>query len=126
MDPIRATISRAIADFAREQIRPVAAALAMWTIAGLLALVVVGFAIGGAYSAIEAPLGPIAASFIMAGIALVLLIIMILLANRQISRVGKTSAPPPSEPPAEGLGSVAAAFAYGFAKGLGRRRKRSQ
>jgi hypothetical protein len=126
MDPIRAMISRAMADFARDQIRPVAAALAMWTIAALLALVVVGFAIGGVYSAIEAPLGPIAASFIMAGIALLFVIVLVLMANRQISRLGNTTAPQPSEPPVEGLGSVAAAFAYGFAKGLGRRRRRSQ
>ena len=125
MDPIRTTISRAISGFARDRLRPVMAALAMWTIAAVLLLVVIGFALAGTYSAIEAPLGPIAASFIMAGIALVLAILLILLANRRISRIETKASRTPTEPPSEGFGSVAAAFAFGLARGLGRRRKDS-
>jgi len=123
---IRAIISQAVAGFARDQIRPVIVAVALWTIAALLMLVVIGFMVAGIYVAIEAPLGPIAASFIMAGIVLILAAILILLANRQVSRAGRPAAPAATEstePPTDGIASVSAAFAFGLAKGLGRRKK---
>ena len=70
MQPFRLAILRLAGDVVRDQARRAAMAVGMWTIAFLLVLTTIGFAIGGVYSAIEAPLGPVAASYILAGIAL--------------------------------------------------------
>lgn len=131
MEAIRAALARAVSGFAQDLLKPVVAAVIMWTIAAVLFLVVIGFVIAGTYHAIEAPLGPVAASFIMAAIALVPAMILIMVANSTISRIGakpaKPAPPPaapPPEPPAAGFGDIATAFAFGFARGLGRRRKK--
>ena len=129
MQPVRLAILRLAGDLVRDQARRAAMAAGMWTIAFLLVLTALGFAIGGVYSAIEAPLGPIAASFILAALALVLAISLVMVAGRSIRRGRRTRRDAIKEfadehPRASGIGDVSAAFAYGFAKGLTRRRKR--
>lgn len=131
MEVIRAALARAVSGLAQDLVKPVVMAVIMWTIAAILFLVVIGFVVSGIYHAIEAPLGPVAASFIMAAIALVPAIVLIMVANSSIARIGAkppTPVAPPVAPPrettVEGLGNIAAAFAFGFAKGLGRRRKK--
>jgi len=130
MEFLRATVGKIVGDFAKQQIRPVATALMLWTIAFLLALVMVGFVLAGIYSAIEAELGPIAAAFIMAGGSALVAIILVFAANWQLSRMQKP--PKPEETPvapdggttAANFGTMAASFAYGFVSGIGSRRRR--
>ena len=124
MDQLRAAITGALTDFIREHIRRIAMALGFLTVAFILVLVALGFAIGGVYAAIAAPLGPIAASFIMAGIALLPAIALVAMAGRGSKEDKKSRRPTTTEPETGGLGSVVAAFAYGFARGIRRRPKR--
>jgi hypothetical protein len=128
MHPLRLAIMRLLGDLARDQARRAVMAVSMWTVAFLLILTALGFAVGGVYSAIEAPLGSIAASFILAGMTLALALLLVFLAGRYL-RQGRRSRHEAIDefaeehPRATGIGDVAAAFAYGLAKGLTKRRK---
>lgn len=112
----------------REQVRSASVAGVLYLIAFLVLVVALGFTIGGIYSAIEAPLGPIAASFIVAGGLAVLAVIFIIGANMALRR-GKRrreaalDAFVEEHRTATGLGGIAGAFALGLAQGLARRRR---
>jgi len=129
MWPLRLAFFRLAGDLARDRAKRVILAISMWTVAFLLVLTAIGFAVGGVYAAIAAPLGPIAASFILAGIVLALALMLIFVAGRSLRR-GRSSRREAIDefagehPGATGIGDVAGAFAYGLAKGLTKRRKR--
>ncbi len=129
MEPVRSAIVRLLGDLARDQVGRVVMAVTMWTLAFIIFLVALGFAIGGIYSAIAAPLGPIAASFIVAGGALVITLLLVLLARSGLSRGRRHRRAEIDEftdghPGATGVGDIVAAFSYGLVQGLTRRRKR--
>ncbi len=129
MATMRATVLRLVGDLVRDEVRRAVMAVALWTLAFLLILVAAGFAVGGIYSAIEAPLGPVAASFIVAGGALVLAIILVLIANSALRRGRAVRREAIDEfaddyPKASGLGDVVGAFGIGLVQGLAKRRKR--
>jgi hypothetical protein len=103
-------------------------AVTLWTFAFVLLLVSLGFVIGGIYAAIAAPLGPIAASFIVAGIALFATLVLVLIAGRGLRAGRRTRHDAIGEfaddhPAATGVGDIVAAFAYGLVQGLTRRRR---
>lgn len=125
MIPIRTMLGRLVADFAKRQVQPVGNAAMLWGAAFLLFLLVIGFVIAGIYAAFEAWLGPIAAAFIMAGIALIGALILVFAAKQQIERLKEPSKPPPLREggEAESVGNIAASFAYGFFNGIGRKRR---
>jgi len=128
MEPLRLAILRLAGDLVRDQARRVLVAVSFWTIAFLLVLTAIGFALGGIYSAIEAPLGPVAASFILAGIAVAAALLLMFVGNRNLSRGRRRRHEAMDEfadehPRASGIADVTAAFAFGLAKGLAKRRK---
>ena len=129
MASMRTTVLRLVGDLVRDEVRRAVMAVALWTLAFLLILVAGGFAIGGIYSAIEAPLGPIAASFIVAGGALFFAIVLVLAANSALRRGRAVRREAIDEfaddhPRAAGLGDVVGAFGVGLVQGLAKRRKR--
>ena len=129
MQSMRLAILRLAGDVVRDQARRAAIAVGMWAIAFFLVLTTIGFAIGGVYSAIEAPLGPVAASFILAGIALGTTLLLFFVASRSLRQGRRSRRKAIDEfarehPKASGVGDVTAAFAFGLAKGLAKRRKR--
>ena len=129
MASLRMTVMRLVGDLVRDEIRRGAMAAMLWFLAFLLLLVAIGFAIGGVYSAIEAPLGPVAASFIVGGGALVLGLLLVFIANRSLRRGREVRREAIDEfaddhPRAADLGDIVGAFAIGLAQGLAKRRKR--
>lgn len=129
MASMRTTILRLVGELVRDEIRRGIMALALWSLAFLLILLALGFGVGGIYSAIEAPLGPVAASFIVAGGALFLAIILVLIANSSLRR-GRTVRREAIDefaddhPKASGVGDIVGAFGIGLVQGLAKRRKR--
>ncbi len=128
MDPLRSAISRLAGDLIRDRMKRGMTALSLWTLAFVLLLVAIGFAISGIYAAIEAPLGPIAARFIVAAGVLVFALLLIVSANRSLRRGRKSRGAAMDgfagdHPDATSVGNVAAAFAFGLVQGLIRRRK---
>ena len=127
MQSMRLAILRLAGDVVRDQARRAAVAVGVWAIAFFLVLTTIGFAIGGVYSAIEAPLGPVAASFILAALGTALLLVFV--ASRSLRQGRRSRRKAIDEfalehPKASGIGDVTAAFAFGLAKGLTKRRKR--
>ena len=129
MASMRTTVLRLVGDIVRDEVRRSVMAVAMWSLAFVLILVALGFAIGGVYSAIAAPLGPVAASFIVAGGALVLAIVLVLIVNGSFRR-GRTIRREAIDefaedhPRAAGIGDIVGAFGIGLVQGLAKRRKR--
>lgn len=131
MEPVRSAIVRLIGDLARDQMKRAVGAMTLWTLAFILLLVALGFAIGGIYSAIASGLGPIAASFIVAAGALVIAGLFVLIARQSLSSGRRSRRAEIDEftddhPGATGLGDIVAAFGFGVVQGLTRRRRRRQ
>jgi len=132
MLPWLSAIARLGGDLAQREIGRLAAVLAFWVLGGLLAFGAIGFVVGGIYISIATPLGPIAASFIMAGGLFVMALIAFFVASRR----GRSVRPvrPSVQVAAEleldeapgpraSVAAVVAAFAFGLARGFTRRRK---
>lgn len=120
-------LGRAAGEIAEREVRRLAILAVMWLAAALMVLVALGFATGAVYAAIEAELGPVWAALIMAGGFVVLGLFLVLAASRRGRRPDRGAGvvmpeERPGDPPAN-LAAVAAAFAYGFARGIGRRRR---
>lgn len=129
MASMRATILRLVGDIVRDEIRRSVRAVAMWILAFILILLALGFAIGGIYSAIAGPLGPVAASFIVAGGALILALLLIMAVSMSFSRGHSIRREAIDEfkedhPRASGVGDIVGAFGIGLVQGLAKRRKR--
>jgi len=131
MASLRTTVLRLAGDLVRDEIRRIGVAVAMWTLAFLMIIVALGFAIGGVYSAIAAPLGATAASFIVAGGVLVLAILLVAIAAGSLRR-GRTvrreaiSEFAEDHPRAAGIGDIAGQFSVGLFRGFTRRRTRKK
>ncbi|MCW5698028.1 MAG: hypothetical protein KIS96_15005 [Bauldia sp.] len=123
-------IAKTAADAARDSARRIAIAATLWLLAAIFFLAALGFAVGSIYTAIANEVGPVSAGFIVAGGFLFLAIVFAAVAMIRSRRdEGKAPDDPlavareadPARP--GGMGAVAASFAYGFARGLSRRRK---
>jgi uncharacterized membrane protein YedE/YeeE len=118
-------------DLVQREAGRIAKAGALWLLGALIILTALGFLLAGIYLAIANALSPLPALFIMAGGLLVIAMIVFAIAARQGRRPRRS--PPPAELSTElglapeggrsNLAAVAAAFAFGFARGLSRRRR---
>jgi len=129
MASLRTTVLRLAGDLVRDEIRRIGMAIAMWALAFILIIVALGFAIGGIYSAIAAPLGAVAASFIVAGGVLVLAMLLVAIAAGSLRRGRSVRREAINEfaddhPRAVGIGDIAGQFGVGLINELTRRRKR--
>ena len=124
-------LARLGGDLAGKQARRLGEAVALWGLVAVFLLIAMGFAIAGIYAAIRTGLGPIPSLFIMAalfvGLALIVVLVASLRRNRQ-RRADLMAEAPELRMSPEGarlasFGTVAAAFAFGLARGLTRRRK---
>ncbi len=115
-------------DLARREMARIFVAIALWSLAAILILCALGFAVGGVHAAIASGLGPVAARFVMSGGFLALALLTFALAAWR-KRRGRRRRPALDVPGLDvggqrvSLATVAAAFAFGFARGLTRRRK---
>jgi hypothetical protein len=123
-------LAKTAANAAADRARRAAVMAVLGLLAGIFFLVALGFMTGSIYTAIANELGPVSAGFIVAGGFLFLSIVLIAAALIRSNRDKPDSAgvadplaaaADPSKPAS--LSSVASSFAYGFARGLSRRRK---
>jgi len=121
---------KSAAEAARDSARRVAVVVALYLLAAIFFLIALGFITGSVYTAIANEVGPVSAGFIVAGgfifIAAVLVIAAMIRSRADRPEAGEdplglTPGPDPARP--AGLSTVASSFAYGFARGLSRRRK---
>lgn len=121
----------AAAGEAQRRLGAAARSVAFWVVGFLLALVAIGWLGAAAYTALKGVLGPVPAQLIMAGVFVLLAVLSVVLAS--VSTQSRT-APPPAAADQDweaiagsrraGLPTIAAAFAFGLARGLLRRRRR--
>lgn len=128
-------LAKAGGTIAQREIGRIAVTIGLLALAGILALVALGFITAGIYTAIRNELGPVSALFIMAGIFIAMAVIAALVGSRR----GRQKRPrrrviieeeiDPGLPPGSqneklaSLGTVAGAFAFGLARGFVRRRR---
>lgn len=122
--------AKAAADAVADRARRAALMAVLWLLAAIFFLVALGFITGSIYTAIANEVGPVSAGFIVAGGFLfiaVVLVVAAMIRSRQDQPDSATEADPlvaaadPNKPAS--VSSVASSFAYGFARGLSRRRK---
>jgi type VI protein secretion system component VasK len=117
------------ANEAQRRVQGFVRSIAFWILGLLMALIAIGWLGAAAYTALKQELGPLAAQLILAGIFIVLTVLCIVMAS--VSGRARTAPPPPPDRDWEaitgsrqaGLPTVAAAFAFGLARGLFRRRR---
>lgn len=128
MNWLSATFSVA-ANEAQRRVKGVARSIAFWVFGLVMALIAVGWLGAAAYTALKQGLNPLAAQLIMAGIFVVLTVVCFVVASMS-GRARAAPPPPPVDRDWEaitgsrqaGMPTVAAAFAFGLARGLFRRR----
>jgi hypothetical protein len=120
-------LARVGADVARREVKRLVVMMVFISIAVLCLVLALGFFLAGIFIAIEQSLGPIAASFIMFGGLLVLALVFFLIANRQSGGRKRGRGDLEEEltlaDERPGVAGVAAAFAFGLARGFAKRRK---
>jgi hypothetical protein len=123
-------LAKSAANAAADRARRAAVMAALWLFAAIFFLVALGFITGSIYTAIANEVGPVSAGFIVAGGFLFLAVILIVAAmirgrrdqpQTSVDADPLAAAADPNRPAS--LGTVASSFAYGFARGLSRRRK---
>jgi hypothetical protein len=125
-------LGAAAADQAGRAMQRIASKALLWLVGGALMLVALGFMTAALYTVIADRLGPVPAQLILAGIFAFVGIVIVLIAALS----GRRPPPPDGvaalDPTGElglgkgrpaGLAAVTAAFAFGFARGLLRRRR---
>jgi hypothetical protein len=123
-------LARVGGDLARREVKRLVTMVIFFGLAGLCAFIALGFFIAGIYVAIEQSVGPIAACAIMFGGLLFLALALFLIGNaqgrrrprrRQVDVEEELSLASEERP---GVAGVAAAFAFGLARGFAKRRRR--
>jgi type VI protein secretion system component VasK len=115
------------ADVARREVKRLVAMMIFIGLAVLCVILALGFFLAGLFVALEQSLGPVAACFIMFGGLLFIALTFFLLASapgrrrRRRDDFDEELALAGEERP--GVAGVAAAFAFGLARGFSRRRK---
>ena len=120
-------LARVGGDLARREVKRLVMMIIFFSLAGLCALLALGFFIAGIFVAIEQSLGPIAACAILFGALLLLALVLVLVANSQGRRGRRRRGDLEEEltltDERPGAAGVAAAFAFGLARGFAKRRK---
>ena len=120
-------VARVGADVVRREVKRLALMIVFLILAAFSVVVALGFFLAGITIAIAQSLGPIAACFILFGGLLVVALIFFLLANaggrRRRRRRGEIDEELALREERSSVADVAAAFAYGLARGFAKRRK---